>query len=431
MRVLYFDCAMGAAGDMLTAALYELLDEDGKKRFVDTMNNAGIPDVEVIPVRSVKCGITGTHMKVLVGGREEEGILSDSSDVSKPTGSPDAGIGGREEGHDHHHGDHDHHHEGHDHEQHHHEHSSLHDIEQMISKLSVPDRVKRDAVEVYRLIAEAESHAHSVPVTDIHFHEVGTKDAVADVVAVCLLIDMTGADRILASNVNVGSGHVHCAHGILPVPAPATAFILRDVPIYQGHIRSELCTPTGAALLKYFVSDFTDMPVMKVSGTGYGMGRKDFEQANCVRVFAGETGREVNSVSELVFNVDDMTGEQTGYAVEQLFAAGALEAYTVPIYMKKSRAGIEFRVLCKEESKDKVIRAIFKYTTTNGIRENVCRRHTLDRYIENVETSYGIMRRKISEGYGVTRRKWEYDDLAKAADDAGLSIFEVTDSLRG
>ena len=356
MRVLYFDCAMGAAGDMLTAALYELLDEDGKKRFTDTMNNAGIPGVEVIPVRSVKCGITGTHMKVLVGGREEEGILSDSPDVSKPTGSPDAKVGGREEeilsdhDHGHHHGDHDHdeghghHHEGHDHD-HHHEHSNLHDIEHMINGLSVPERVKKDAVAVYKLIAEAESHAHAIPVTDIHFHEVGTKDAVADVVAVCLLIDMIGADRILASDINVGSGHVHCAHGILPVPAPATAYILRDVPVYQGHISSELCTPTGAALLKHFASDFTGMPVMKVSGIGYGMGKKDFEQANCVRVFAGDTCRNDKAegcdkdrnmaadteddglirtddgiiVSELVFNVDDMTGEQTGYAVEQLF----------------------------------------------------------------------------------------------------------------
>ena len=227
MKILYLDLSMGAAGDMLTAALYELLDEEGKKQFLNKINNAGIPGVEVVPEKSAKCGITGTHMKMLVNGMEE---------------TPH--DHGHDHGHCHNHEGHDHHNEKHAHEHNHahgeHTHTRLHDIEHIINDLNIPDEVKRNAIEVYTLIAEAESHAHRVPVSDIHFHEVGTMDAVADVTAVSLLLDMIAPDRIEASYINVGGGHVHCAHGILPVPAPATAYILRDVPIYSGKIQSEL-----------------------------------------------------------------------------------------------------------------------------------------------------------------------------------------------
>ena len=224
MKILYFDCQMGASGDMLTAALYELLDDEDRKKFLDMINNAGIEGVTSTAESSDKCGITGTHMKVLVNGSEEE-ILADFSDASKPAGShTHAGMSSEEDDHHHHH----HHEEEHGH---HHQHNDMHGIEHLIGDLKVPDKVKEDAISVYKLIAEAESHAHGKPVTDIHFHEVGTKDAVADVVSVCLLMNMLKPDKILASSINVGSGHVHCAHGVLPVPAPATAYILRDVPI--------------------------------------------------------------------------------------------------------------------------------------------------------------------------------------------------------
>ena len=278
MKILYFDCQMGAAGDMLTAALYELLDDEGKKKFLDMINNAGIEGVTSTAEPSIKCGITGTHMKVIVDGEEEDEHIHSNH-------------GHEHHGH-HHHEEHEHHHEHQEHEHgsehEHHHHAEMHDIEHIIGDLKIPGNVKEDAVKVYGFIAEAESHAHGKPVTDIHFHEVGTKDAVADVVSVCLLMDMIKPDKVLASSINVGSGHVHCAHGVLPVPAPATAFILRDVPIYQGHIKCELCTPTGAALLKYFGDSFGDMPVMSIKAVGYGMGKKDFEAANCVRAILGE-----------------------------------------------------------------------------------------------------------------------------------------------
>ncbi len=376
---------------MLSAALYELLDDEGKKEYRNRMGNLGLEGVSITPEESFKCGIKGTHMKVLVDGAEE---------------------------HEH---AHDHHHE--------HHHSSLHDIEHIIGALDVPDEVKKDAVCIYKLIADAESHAHGKPVNEIHFHEVGTKDAVADIVSACLLMSMIAPDEVLASSINTGSGHVHCAHGILPVPAPATAFILKDVPIYQGHIKSELCTPTGAALLKHFVSDFCEMPVMKVSCTGYGMGKKDFEQANCVRAFIGEREGGSDVVTMLSFNVDDMTPEALGYASEKLLASGAKEVYTVPAGMKKSRPGTEVNVICAAEDKDKIVRLIFAHTTTIGIRESIHRRYVLDRKIEEVDTQYGPVRLKKAEGYGVSRSKWEYDDIARIASETGNTMEYITGML--
>ena len=274
MKTLYLDLPMGAAGDMLSAALYELLSEEEKKAFIEEINKAGIPGVTVSAEKSVKCGITGTHFKVLVEGEEEE-----SHDE-----------------HEHHH-DEEHCHD-HEHGHHHHHHSSMAEIEGIINSLKIPDSVKSDVIEVYKLIAAAESNAHRVPVTDIHFHEVGTMDAIADITSVCLLMNKIGAAKICASAVNVGSGHVHCAHGILPVPAPATAFILKEVPVYSGHITGELCTPTGAALLKHFVKSFGNMPQLKITGIGYGMGKKDFEAANCVRAILGEGDEALEQILE-------------------------------------------------------------------------------------------------------------------------------------
>lgn len=456
MRTLYLDCGMGAAGDMLTAALFELLDEKDRADFINQMNGLGIPGVEVTAEKASKCGIVGTHMKVTVNGEEEESHdhhhgHSHDHDHDHHEHNHDHGHShehhhnhSHEHGHDHshdhehshdhchhnheHNHDHNHHHDhdhSHDYTHHHHHHSGMSDIEKVINSLPVSGKVKQNAAEVYKLIAEAESHSHGVPVTEIHFHEVGTMDAVADVTAVCLLMEKLGVEKVIASEVHVGSGHVHCAHGVLHVPAPATAYILKDVPIYGGSIKGELCTPTGAALLKHFVSEFGAMPPMKVEKIGYGMGKKDFVMANCVRAMLGETIGNGNQVVELTCNVDDMTPERIGFAMELIFDAGALEVYTVPVGMKKSRPGIMICVMCREEKRDAVLGAIFKHTTTLGIRENISRRYTLTRRLESVETEFGRVQVKCSEGYGVKREKLEYEDLAKIAREKGLSIEDV------
>ena len=396
MKTLYLECSMGAAGDMLSAALYELLDD--KEAFINKINNSGIPKVTVNAEPMTKCGILGTHMNVLVDGVSE----------------------GEE---------HDHHHE-HDHEHHHeHHHSSLKDIEAIIDALNIPENVKTDAKNVYAMIAEAESNAHGKPVTEIHFHEVGTMDAIADITMVCMLMNELKADKIVASEIYVGSGHVHCAHGILPVPAPATAFILRGVPFTAGHIKGELCTPTGAALIKYFAAEFGEMPVMTVDKIGYGMGKKDFKQANCVRAFLGSTNEKASQITELSCNIDDMTGEKIAFAMEKLFEAGALEVYTIPVGMKKSRPGILLSVMCNEAKKDEMVSLIFKHTTTLGIRENVSKRYTLKREIVKKETPFGEIRIKKSEGFGVVREKYEYEDLARIANEKNISIDEIIKEL--
>ncbi len=289
MRTLYFDCGMGAAGDMLTAALYELLDDAERKSFIEQINSLGLENVNVSADKMMKCGIIGTHMTVSIGGIEEDVIHEHHHDHDYEH-SHEHDHHDHEHSHEHeHHHEHEHTHE-HDHEHsHEHHHSSLHDIEDIINGLNVSDFVKAHSIQIYKLIAEAESVAHDKDIYEIHFHEVGTMDAIVDVVSVCILMEKLNAARIIASPIHVGSGHVHCAHGILPVPAPATAYILKGVPIYGGGIKGELCTPTGAAILKHFVNDFTDMPVMITEAIGYGMGKKDFTAANCVRVMLGET----------------------------------------------------------------------------------------------------------------------------------------------
>ena len=401
MRTLYIDCGMGAAGDMLTAALLELIPD--KEAFLHRMNHLGIPGVVVTAEKSVKCGITGTHFSVKVHDTEEDEHIHHHS-------------------HDHSHG----HTHGHSHSHHH---GSMAEIRSVVSAMPIPTMVKLDIMSVYNEIAEAESTVHGVPVDQIHFHEVGSMDAVADITAVCLLMHELDVDRVVASAVHVGSGQVRCAHGILPVPAPATAHILKQVPIYGGSIRGELCTPTGAALLKHFVEDFGDMPVMAVSRIGYGMGKKDFERANCVRVLLGETAKQSDEILELNCNVDDMTGEALGFAIGELMENGALDAFTIPIGMKKSRPGILLTVLCREGDREKMVSLMFRHTTTLGIREKRCQRHILDRRMETVDTPYGKVQRKVSTGYGVQRTKYEYNDLARIAKENHMGLSEVMETI--
>ena len=341
MKTLYLECNMGAAGDMLTAALTELMPDPDA--FVQQLNDLQIPQVKIKRTTIAKCGIMGTHMEVTVNGEEEKSIdvplhmhahhHEDHDHVHEHHHE------GHEHVHEHHHEEHDHvhehHHEGHDHVHEHthghsHHHTSMKDIEHIIGHLNVPEKVKEDAIAVYKLIADAESHAHGCPVEEIHFHEVGAMDAVADIVGVCLAVYKLAPEQIIASPVHVGYGQIHCAHGILPIPAPATAHILQGIPIYGGRIEGELCTPTGAALLKHFAQSFGQMPMMSVEKTGYGMGMKDFTDANCLRAIIGEsveeqkyTGchgepQEMDSIIELCCNLDDMTPEKIGFVTELL-----------------------------------------------------------------------------------------------------------------
>ena len=394
---------MGAAGDMLAASLLELTDDPAKS--LQELNALGIPGVVFEAEKTEKSGIVGTHIHVLVNGEEE----------------------GTDEHHHHH--DEQHHH---DHEHHHH-HSGMHDIEHIVrDHLKLSDALKDRIMSVYKLIGEAESTVHGVSVDEIHFHEVGSMDAIADITAVCYLIDKLDVERIIASPVHVGRGTVKCAHGIMPVPAPATAMLLKNIPIYsREEVEGELCTPTGAALLRNFVDEFCTTPLMKINKIGYGMGTKEFKTANCLRTMLCETrSNSEERIYELSFNVDDMTGEEIGFATQILLECGARDVFTIPVYMKKNRPGNMICVICDEAHKDELVRLCFKHTTTIGIRQSIHDRYVLKKEIENVDSDYGKVRIKRSHGYGISKEKYEYDDLSSLAKENGLSLQEIRNTIR-
>ena len=251
MKILYLECGMGASGDMLTAALLELLPDPAA--FLEKINSILPQGVKIAATSCIKCGIHGTRAIVTIDGVEEGATQPNTHHVIK------------------------------------HSDTRLADIEETISHMNLPEKVCDDVRSVYSLIANAEATVHGTAVTEIHFHEVGSLDAIADITAVSMLMNEISADRVISSPICVGNGYVRCAHGVLPVPAPATAEILRGIPLYGGNINSELCTPTGAALLRHFVTEFARLPLMKISKIGYGMGKKDFERANCLRAMVGES----------------------------------------------------------------------------------------------------------------------------------------------
>ena len=393
MTTLYLECAMGAAGDMLMGALYELCPE--KEKFLADMN-ALIPGVSLEAERVTRQGIAGTHMRVIVHGQEE--------------------------GHHHEH-EHDHHHE------HHHEHRSLADIHGMIDAFPVPQPVRENAKAVYALIARAESEAHGVEAGEVHFHEVGALDAVMDVTGVCYLMHLLAPEAVCASPVTVGSGTVRTAHGILPVPAPATARLLTGAPMTAGDIQAELCTPTGAALLRTFAGSWGPMPDGVMQGCGYGCGTKDFPRANCLRAFLVDSlagAEEPNdAVTELKANIDDMTGEDMGFALERLLEAGALDVSYTPVVMKKNRPGVILTCLCRPADADRLAAEVLRHTSTFGVRRTDCRRYALAVSAGAAETPYGPILRKTGTGYGLVKSKLEYESAAEAATARGVPLAEI------
>ena len=488
MKTLYIECAMGAAGDMLTAALLELMPD--KEAALVKLNAMGIPGVVFEAEPSAKCGITGTHMRVLIHGKEEGAM---------PCGHTHAHEEHHEHNHAHeHHHEHDHVHEHHhehdhhvhthahvqedahchdsdahdhahhhEHDAHHHTHHGMAEIRSLIAGLAVSETVKEKALAVYQSIAAAESKVHGAEVDQIHFHEVGSMDAVADVTAVCLLMELLAPEQVIVSPIRVGSGTVLCAHGRLPVPAPATALILEGIPIYGGSVQGELCTPTGAALLKTFADSFGPMPPMTVAKTGYGMGTKDFEQANCLRAMLGAsftmngTGSKMQTVqnaegentgsrgaagkdtetenpaghesriTEISCNLDDMTGEDIAFAAERILQAGALDVFTESIYMKKGRPAVKLTVLARPEDEERLAGEIFRHTSTIGVRIHTDRRYELARRSEQRKTPLGTIEVKISEGFGVRKEKIEFASLKQIAETSGKRLAEVRAALAG
>ena len=446
MRTLYIDASMGAAGDMITAALLELVPNE--KSTLNRLNRIGVPNVEYRAGKVNKAGIMGTHVDVVINGVTENSETPGNPKAQGPT------------------------------------HHTLEDINKIIDTLNLPKKAKEDTKAIYGLIADAERNVHGMPVAEVHFHEVGEYDAIADIAAVCFLVNELKVKNIITSAVNVGGGTVRSAHGVMAVPAPATVELLSGVPIYSDGIDGELCTPTGAAILKYYANAYGNMPPMDVAKVGYGAGKKDLQRANVIRIALGETidisgltdsdlddihkeniiadSRDVlgtilnkkkklmntkihdivkesedaffengitDRVIELRCNIDDQSPEQISYASELLLVNGALDVYSTPVVMKKGYLGTLFTVVCKEENREKIVKLIFKHTTTIGIRETLCHRYILDRKEDIISTDNGNVRVKTSFGYGTVRHKYEYNDLKFIAKKTGLSIQELIEKL--
>ena len=388
MKTLYLQCDNGVAGDMLLATLVGLTDNPAQT--VNRLNALGFADIVYTLGDKTDHGIVGNHMRVTIKGVEE-----------------------LESHHLHDHAPH-----------HHHHHSTLASIGAMIDNLKVNSCVKANAKAVYTLLANAESLAHGCTVEEVHFHEVGAMDAVADIVGVCYLMNILAPQRILASPIAVGSGTVTCAHGVLPVPAPATLRLLENIPIVSGVCTGELATPTGVALLLHFVNEFGPLPSMSLTGSSLGLGTKHFSEAiNGVYGLIGDS--EIMATIQLSCNIDDMTGEDIGFATQILMEAGALDVWTTAISMKKGRPGILLDCLCEEKDRECFTTLLFKHTSTLGIRENPCVRHILSRRSENRETKFGVVGVKVAEGYGVEKEKVEFEDMARIARRENISLTEI------
>ena len=382
MRELFIDATRGLAGDMLGAALLGLFDD--RDAMLARLNDLNIPGVRFALEQAASYSIAGLRLRVTVHGEEE--------------------------------GD----------EHTHYRHRSLGDVAAIVDSLRMEDAVKAQVMDVYRSVADAEGRVHGTSSELVHFHELGALDAIADISAACFLLHELQVDLVTASPICTGFGSVRAAHGLLPVPAPATVHLLEGLPCFAGELEGELCTPTGAALIRAFANLYSYAPPVTLRKQAFGLGKKDFGALSCVRTLLGESD---TTAIELCCNVDDMSPEAVGFAIEELLRQGALDAWYEPIGMKKTRPGLLLCCLCEETQRDEMLRLIFKHTSTLGVRETLCRRYVLRRREETRTTDYGPVRVKTAEGYGVERRKAEFDDLARIARERGLSLRELEETL--
>jgi uncharacterized protein (TIGR00299 family) protein len=372
---------------MLLGALADLLDNPSEIK--QMIESAGIPGIEVMVHSKEMNHIRGNKVEVLVHGQPEG----------------------------HHHG-------------HSHSHRSLAGVLDIINGLKIPDSVKHHATKIYEDIAKAESEAHGTSVGEVHFHEVGMLDAIADVVGSCLLIHELAPDMIVSSPLRTGYGYVDCAHGKLPIPAPATALLLRGVPNYAGDLEGEFTTPTGAAIIGHFAEDYGQRPRMTIQKIGMGMGDREFSIPNMVRAFIGDSEEGLFEIYEINCNIDDMTPEDLGPMIDRLLDEGARDATLTPMIMKKGRPGYRLTCLCRQADKEKLAKLILANTSTIGLRIWKAERFEMSSRMEVCHTEYGDIRIKVSEGYGISKWKPEHDDIVKASEKYGVSLRKVRESIR-
>jgi len=424
-RVLYFDCFAGASGDMVLGAL---LDAGLPIHELEqALGSLMIPGYRLAADRVLRSGLSATQFRLIEGN--DEPAEADASEA--PAHGPQHAHprGGRD--HDHH--DHDpesahgspgghHGHAGH-------AHRSLGEITALIDRSSLPDRARARAISLFTRLAEAEAEVHQMPVSKVHLHEVGELDSIVDIVGAVFGLDWFGADRILASPMNVGGGMVRSAHGVFPVPAPATAKLLLGVPVYSSGVQMETVTPTGALLVTGHATAYGPLPAMRIEHVGYGAGGRDLPGTpNVLRILVGRADDQApaDRVVVLECEIDDMNPQIFGPVMDRLYAAGALEVFFSAVQMKKNRPGTLLTIVGRPESREELAGIVFRETTTIGLRYQEVARACLSRETVLVETPVGPVRVKVaSRGGDVMNAAPEFEDCARLAAAHGVAIKKV------
>jgi uncharacterized protein (TIGR00299 family) protein len=420
MKTLYFDCFSGISGDMTIGALLDLGVDLGY--LTSELKKLPVEGYELKASRVMRSNLSAMKFDVLMQGEDKHEHHHE-----------------HEHGHDHHHehehGHEHHHHEHHEHEHEKHSHSHSHghfhrkasQILGMIRDSGLNANTKRIASEIFTKLAISEGKVHHIAPEDVEFHEVGAVDSIVDTVGSAIGFDALGIERFLCSAINIGSGFIHCQHGVFPVPAPATADLLRHATIYQKHAQTELVTPTGAAILSAVVNRFGNLNGFATERIGYGAGTKQFADfPNCLRLMIGEEERGAGNVIVIEANIDDMNPQNFAYVTERLLAAGALDVFTIPIQMKKARPGQLLQVLAPSDAVDALSRIIFQETTTIGLRNYPVDRTTLDREFVDVDTEFGKVRIKVSRMNGeVVNFTPEFEDCARIAREKNVPLKRV------
>lgn len=381
MRALHFDCFSGISGDMVLGSLLDVgVPADQIRAALDSL---GLPvQIEIETVK--RCGFRATKANIIAKDEEDYRFLPD--------------------------------------------------IIAILDKADIHPKARALALKIFEHVARAESIAHGMPLERVHFHEVGALDSIADIVGAAVGLTWLNAQQITASAVAVGSGTVKCAHGIMPIPTPGTAELLKGVPIMPCAVKGELATPTGVAILISVVNEFVPSPSLTIETIGHGAGTKDpLEQPNMLRLLVGTTvdNTQSDTVTVLETNLDDCPGELIGYTMERLFAAGALDVYTVPITMKKHRPGVILSVICERHRVSEFEQILFAETGTFGVRRHECPRTKLSRESIEVNTTWGIVRAKRGTGPGGVKLVTpEYESCAALARTHGVPLRQIYDAVR-
>ncbi|NMF03800.1 nickel pincer cofactor biosynthesis protein LarC [Clostridium beijerinckii] len=454
MRILYYDCFCGISGDMNLAAMLNLgVPKEYLFKEISKLNLNSEYDIQINS--SEKLGITGTRVDVIlkdelnnadnIGYKDFEHCSNDiikdhsHSHVHDEEHNHHDHSHGEDASHNHEH-NHPHSHEhdcSHNHEpahvhnhsgNHEHHHRNLKDIENIINSSDLSEKVKNLSLNMFMRVAEAEAKVHGKTLYEVHFHEVGAIDSIVDIVGAAICLDYLKVDKIMASHVQVGGGFVKCAHGLMPVPAPATVEILKGIPINVGVVQFETTTPTGAAILAENVQEFTSKMDFSIKKIGYGIGHRDLDIPNVLRIYLGEDSRleKIEEQYILETNIDDMNPEFYGYIEEKLFDAGALDVFKTPIFMKKGRPGIKLSVLISEKIEKDILDIVFEETTSIGVRKYKVEKIMLNREFSKVETQYGEVTIKKSYYKGnLVKYKPEYEECKKIAKENNITMEKV------